>query len=212
MSALARQVHRGLLCVGALALVLGLSACTTGEDSIVYVDSTLPEVTADMAVTTTVPKPVQVVFEFRVNGEVRREFADIWGKAFVESTVKGSGLFSAVSDKPVPGGAVLKIVIDNIALDNDKSVKDFLKRSSAGIYGDVVVNGYVCTAEYVAESNAPKISKEVREILYATEPGKPAPAKRSEKMPNLDMAVTVVFRRLVANAVNDIAKDPEFAK
>ncbi|MES9971057.1 MAG: hypothetical protein ABW092_13565, partial [Candidatus Thiodiazotropha sp.] len=96
-----------------LLFLLPLTGCTS-----IYVDSMTQEIpVAEYRKLATV-HPVQLLFEFQTNGVVNSVATDAL-KASVAEQVSSSGLFSEVTEDPVPGGALLGITVNNVAVTED---------------------------------------------------------------------------------------------
>src|SRR5882672_858508 len=87
-----------------------------------YVDPTLPVVKFEDVKSIAVPRPVQVLVEFRTKGSPNSH-ATGQVKPIVFETVSRTGLFSEVSEVPVARGGVLTIIIDNVAAPGGAAAK-----------------------------------------------------------------------------------------
>jgi hypothetical protein len=191
--------------LAAIVMISALGGCA------VYVDMNLKEVTPATKAVVANPKPVQMLFEFQTKG-VRNGQATDMLKAQVQQIVHESGAFSDVSEAPVPSGALLNIVLNNIPLSNDAEAKGVITGATFGLVGNVVGDGYICTVDYIAVPNAPKITKTTKDAVFASiglVGGGPPP--NVQKMGGIEEAVRLMVRKSVGNAVNDVAKDPAFA-
>lgn len=177
----------------------------------VYVDMNLKEVTPAARAVVANPKPVQMLFEFQTKS-VRNGQATDMLKAQVQQIVRDSGAFSNVSEAPVPNGALINIVLNNIPLTNNPEAKGALTGATFGIVGQTVGDGYLCTVDYLATPNGPKITKTTKDAIFASiglVGGGPPP--NVQKVGGVEDAVRLMVRKAVGNAVNDVAKDPAFA-
>lgn len=172
-----------------------------------YVDNKLPDLAPEARVVVAEPKPVQFVFQFQSKG-VPNAQATKYLKEQVTKLVTDSGVFSQVSETPVAGGAVLSITINNVPSE-DAVNKGFVTGLTFGLKGNTVTDFYVFTADYNAADGAPKITKTLNHAIYTTVGISSAPPN-GVKAKNLLDALTTSVRQMVANGVNDIAKDPGF--
>jgi len=196
---LARLARRGAL----LCMLLALTACAN-----MYVDGTLKEVPASQYKRVEPLHGVQLLFDFQTKG-VANARATAFLKARVIEQVKASGLFSAVSEEPAPGGALLGITLNNVPLTDNAFSKGFVTGLTFGLAGSQVSDGYVCTASYSSGASAAPIVKLARHAIHTTVGAAAAPANAT-KAANGEEAVTLMTRQIVSNVLNDLALDAAF--
>ncbi|WP_343632914.1 hypothetical protein [Roseateles sp.] len=187
-------------------LALGLSALTGCANF--YVDNKLPEVPAAQFVKPAEPRAVQLFFEFQSKG-VPNQQATALLKTRITDQIRGSGVFSAVTEAPAPGGATLSIVLDNVPTSDDAFSKGFVTGLTFGLAGSQVGDGYLCTATYRAPGAAEPIVKKTRQVLWTTIGAKGAPPDAT-KASSIDEAITLISRQVVSNVLNDVTHDPSF--
>jgi hypothetical protein len=183
-----------------------LPGCATGF----YVDNTLHELTTEEKVKVENPQPVQLLFEFQTKGAPNGRATDML-KEDVRKTVQDSGLFSAVGSEPVPNGAVVNVVLNNVPLTDDAYAKGFATGLTLGLAGTTVGDGYICTVDYLPGGRAPKVSKSLRDALYTSVGANAEKPQNAAKMSNATDAIKLIARKVVGNTLNDVAKDPGFA-
>lgn len=196
---------RGRLAAIFVALT-ALSGCATA-----YVDSNLQDLKPEEKVVIANPKPTQLLFEFQTKG-VPNGQATSEVKQLVWNTVQSSGQFSQISDGPAPNGALLRISINDVSLDDDATTKGAMVGFSFGLAGAIVGDGYICTINYQSGVNAPEISRTLRDAVYASMGATAGTPVHAEKMPDFKTAVDTMIRRVVSNALNQLAKDSGFPK
>jgi hypothetical protein len=156
------------------------------------------------------PQPAQLLFEFQTKGVQNGRATDML-KDQVLATVKDSGLFSAVGADPAPGGAVVNVVINNVPMTDDAYAKGFATGLTLGLVGNTVGDGYVCTVDYLPPGGAPKVSKALRDALYTSLGAGAEIPQNVQKMSGMKQAIDTVIRKLLANTLNELGKDPGFA-
>src|SRR5437879_3809524 len=119
-SAMAARPVRLFLGIAFLAGAALLAGCATA-----YVDGAVKDVPADQFARPAQPRPAQVVFEFQTKG-VANARATEHVKPMVMESIKSTGLFSDVQDKPVPGAGLLSVKINNVVLTDDVYAKGFM--------------------------------------------------------------------------------------
>ena len=192
-----------LAAVGVLSM---LAACGT-----FYVDTNIHDLTpAERAIVAT-PRPVQLLFDFQTKG-VSNSTARDYVKNTVIQAVEDTGLFSAVGPDAQPGGAILQVTINNVPLSDDAFAKGFVTGFTFGLVGNTVGDGYICTAEYIGGPNDPKISKSVRDAIYTSLGATASAPQHAQKVSNMDAAVKAMTHKCVGNAIDQVARDPGFAK
>src|SRR5690349_10964951 len=95
-------------------LAAGCGGCAT-----VYVDNTLGDTPASAYHRPATPNPAQVLFVFKTKGTDNVRATTALRKDGLD-TVQQSGLFSAIGPDPVPAGALLSIVVDNVPVTSEQ--------------------------------------------------------------------------------------------
>lgn len=198
------HVNGRVRAAAALFALLMLPACTGTQ----YLDNSVAELTPAEKVSVANPQPVQLLYEFQTKGAPNGQATDLTKKTVAE-TIKASGLFSEVSTDPVPNGALLHIVINNVPLD-DAAAKGFVTGLTLGLAGSTVGDGYFCNAEYQAAPKTPQINAKIQDAIY-TSLGATNGPKNATEMPDINTAVQTMVRRVVSHMVNDLGKDTGFA-
>ncbi len=191
-----------------IVAVLGLTllyGCATP-----YIDTTLHDLTAAEKVKIANPQPVQLLFDFETKGVHNGRGTDL-AKKFAVTAIQDTGLFSQVSNDPVASGAILNVVVNNVPLTDDAYAKGFVTGLTLGLVGNTVGDGYVCTVDYLPGPNGAKISKSMRDAIYASIGATAAMPEHAQKMPGLQQAFEAMIHKLVGNTVNEVAKDQAFA-
>lgn len=196
--------HHVRLAVMILAATV-LSACITP-----YVDTTIHDLADNEKVKVVSPQPVQVLFEFQTKGVHNGQGTDL-AKKQVLAAIQDTGLFSQVSSNPVPGGALLNVVINNVPTNDDAFVKGFVTGATFYIVGSTVGDGYICTVDYLPGANATKITKSMKDVIYSSLGATAPTPQHARKMPSLKEAFGFMIHKLVGNTVNEVAKDQAFA-
>lgn len=184
-----------------LAACLALGGCGT-----FYVDDTLKEVSPAEKVTLAKPQDVQVLFDFQTKGAHNSAATDYVKKDAI-GVVQNSGLFSTVSETPVPSGAVISLTINNVPLTDDAFAKGFVTGFTFGLVGSTVGDGYVCTVEYLPPAGGAKISKTVRDAIYTSLGATGSQPQHTRKMKGMDDAVKTMTNKCLGNPLNDVAKE-----
>lgn len=193
-------------CLQSAFLILAaavLTGCST-----MYVDNGLKDVSTAEYKHPSSAQPAQLLFTFQSKGAPNAR-ATSFLKDQVLETVKASNLFSSVSTDPVPGGALLSVVINNVPVTDNAYSKGFATGLTFGLAGNVVTDGYVCTVDY-SKDGAAKIEKSTRHAIHTTIGAKGAPANAT-KAKSPDEAVKTMARQIVGNALKDLSADPQFA-
>jgi hypothetical protein len=176
-----------------------------------FVDTTIHDLSPQEKVHVANPQPVQMVFEFQTKG-VANDRVTTMLKDTVQDSVQTSGLFDHVGDAPAPNGALLHVTINNVPLTDDAFAKGFATGFTLGLVGSTVADGYVCTIDYIAAPNAKPITKTMRDAIYANIGATAKQPDHSEKEPDFTTAAKVMAHKIVGNALNELAKDPDFGK
>lgn len=193
---------RAGLWLGVIATV-ALTGCASH-----YIDGATKEISSAQYKKTSPLHPVQVMFEFQTKGVANAQ-ATAQLKAGVLTQVKDSGVFSAVTETPVEGGAMLSIKLNNVPMTDDAFSKGFMTGLTFGLAGSQVSDGYVCTATYTGPAGSAPIVKQARHAIHTTM-GAAATPGNATKAANLMEAVTVMERQIVSNVLNDVTNDANF--
>lgn len=195
-----RRAAKLLAAATALAL---LSGCAS-----FYVDTATREVASSEYRKPEQPRPVQMLFEFQTKGVANARASELL-KAQVGEQVKASGLFSAVEDGPVEGGAILSISLDNVPLSDDAFAKGFVTGLTFGLAGNQVTDGYICTVNYTTAQAPEPIVKKVRHAIHTVVGAKGGP-EGAVKSENAEAAVRTMTRQAIGTALRDLSHDPAF--
>jgi hypothetical protein len=194
---------RVFLGVAFLAGAALLGGCATQ-----YVDGAVKDVPVDQFQRPAQLHPAQVVFEFQTKGAANARATE-QVKPMVMESVKSTGLFSDVQDKPVPGAALLSIKINNIVLTDDVYAKGFMAGLTLGLAGSTVTDGYICTVSYLAPGRTTPIVETSKHAIHTSVGNGGAPAN-GIKAANIQEAVRIMVRQITAHALKDLSHDPEF--
>jgi hypothetical protein len=191
----------GLACrsSGLLLLAALLGGCISPTS---YIDPALPNLRAQDIAPVGSPKPVQLLYEFRTKGAANARATER-SKPIVMETMQKSGLFSSVSETPVAGGGTLTMVIDNISLTDDAVGKGFRTGLTFGLVGNMVTDGYVCTATYSAGGKV--ASTTVKHAMHTTVGNASGPPGIEPMKPN--EAVPIMLRQITLNALQGLRKE-----
>lgn len=190
---------RFLVLVGMVAL----TGCATH-----YVDGNTKEIAAASYRKPADPKPVQLLFEFQTKGALNARVTDLM-KTQVLDQVKSSGMFSRVDDKPVDGGGLMSITLNNVPLSDDAFAKGFATGLTLGLAGNQVTDGYICTIKYTSDQQKEPLVKLARHAIHTTVGAKGAPPN-SIKSDSIQDAVKLMSRQVVSTALNDLSQDAAF--
>ena len=186
-----------------LLVVTALAGCATS-----YVDGTTKDVPSSAFRKPASPQPVQLLFEFQTKGTLNTRVTDGL-KAEVTQQIQSSGLFSSVVDKPVPGGALLSVTLNNVPLSDDAFRKGFVTGFTFGLVGSQVSDGYVCTVTYLTNAQPAGVTKQARHAIHTTVGASSAPPN-SVKADSIGAAVHTMTRQIVSTTLNDLSQDSNF--
>lgn len=172
-----------------------------------YVDNGLPDLKAEDLAKVAQPAATQLLFEFQTRG-VTNQRATTEVKKWVVETVQASGLFTSVSEGPLPEGGLLTVTINNVPQDGAAG-KGVVTGLTFGLKGTTVADYYDCTFEFTPAPGAAKVSKTLRHTIYTTI-GASAEPENATKVKNIGVAVEMMVRQAVSHGVNDLGKDPAF--
>jgi len=198
---------RHLLRLGRTLSVLALIALFGGCANM-YVDGTTKEVPVAQFKRPASTHPVQVLFEFQTKGVANARATELL-KARVVDQIKSSGLFSAVAETPVDGGALLSITLNNVPLSDDAFSKGFVTGLTFGLAGSQVSDGYICTARYTGAPGSAPLVKAARHAIHTTMGSAAAPGNAT-KADNPTAAVYTMTQQVLSNVLNDLSQDAQF--
>lgn len=159
---------------GAAVLAVSASLMLTGCLSTkMYVDPALPVVAKADVAPVAQPRPVVVLVEFSTKGKSNaRATAEV--KPRVVAVAAESGLFSSVSQTAGAADAgIFKLIIDNVAVDENAAAKGFGTGLTFGAVGTMVTDGYVATASYSRDGKVTEV--DVRHAIHTTIGNKKGP-------------------------------------
>ena len=185
------------------ACLLALTGCATH-----YLDGAVKDVAAAEFTRPAQPTPVQVVVEFQTNGTPNARATE-HVKPLVMDSIKSSALFSDAVDKPVAGGGLLSVKINNVALTDDAFKKGFMTGLTFGIAGSTVTDGYLCTISYLPPGASAPLVKTSKHAIHTAMGSSGAPAN-GIKVDKIDDAVSTMVRQITGGALRDLSRDPEF--
>jgi hypothetical protein len=194
------------ICASLLAAFAMLAALGC-ESMPLYVDPVLGDVNPADRAYVAEKRPVQLVFSFQTKGSANAMATGLLEKRARE-LVAESGMFSQVSSSPVPGGAVLSIMINNVA--ENYSRRGFVSGATYGATANSsVTDFYIATATYTPRPNEKTITVERKHAIHSVtyEADIPDGIQPSK---SFDEAFETVARQLFDHVLNDIAKDPSF--
>ena len=197
--------RRLALGLGALLAAAAMTGCVSIKP---YVGGGVRDVPASEYVRPNPSHAVQVLFNFQTKG-VDNARATTALKARVLDQISASHLFDSVSEAPVPGGALLIVSVNNVALDDKAFSKGFATGLTLGLAGSVAGDGYIATAKYTPPAPADAITKEVRHSILTTIGNHDAPPNATPAA-SMDEAVSTMLHQLVSNLLNDVSHDAAF--
>lgn len=205
--------RRTLRLVLGLMLALGLVSQPVVVMAATYVGASLGDVKPEDKAKVDSPQPVQLLFQFKTKGAPNAA-ATKFLKAKVTEIITNSGLFSTVSENPVPNGAVLSVVIDNVIAPGDMSkatAQGAVTGATLFIAGSNITDNYLSTLEYVSGPGAAKITRTARHALITQMGLINSPPENAVKIGSMKDGIFMMTSQIVLNPLNDIAKDPTFA-
>lgn len=195
------RAWRGLMLAAAISCLGGCAAF--------YVDGHAPEVPVSQYKKPAQPAQAQLIWEFQTKGVANARATDFL-KTRVQEQFAASGLFSSVSETPLPGGALLTATVNNVPLDDDAAAKGFVAGLTFGLAGQTVGDGYECTIRYTpAGPGASPLVRSGKHVLY-TSIGTGGPPPGAQKMASAEEAVTLMLRQLISRTLNELSQDPAF--
>ena len=172
-----------------------------------YVDTKLGDVPARQRVAIAAPKPVQLVFEFQTDG-VRNEKATKFAKPIALKSLGEMKYFSAVSETPIEGGALLTVRFNNIP-EKGAAGKGFKVGLTFGLAGTAVTDSYDVTLQLSPAPGAAPISATVQNAIITTLGKKSDPTYGTEYK-KVNDAVEAMMGQSMDQALNRMAGDPKF--
>jgi hypothetical protein len=197
----------------ALMFALGLASHPVASLAATYVSADLGDVKPEDKAKVDNPQPVQLLFQFETKGAPNAA-ATKFLKAKVTEIVTNSGLFSSVSEEPVPNGAVLSVVIDNVVTPEEMSnatAQGVKTGATLFIAGSNITDHYVATIEYVSGPGAAKITRTAKHALITQMGMINKPPENAVKIGSMKDGVFTMATQIILNPLNEIAKDPAFA-
>jgi hypothetical protein len=175
-----------------------------------FLDNTLGDIKPEDRIVIANPKPIQLLFEFQNNGTLNAKAQNFLRERIV-ADVKAGGLFSDVSDAPTPDGAVLSVVLNNVA-DLKRAESDGVKTGlTLGLAASTVTDGYVCSITYLGGGvSTVKVTKTTQQFIYTTVGLFGSDPPNATKMKSLDEAIYAMTDQVLAHTLNDLATDPTF--
>ncbi|MFI4973419.1 MAG: hypothetical protein ACHP84_02645 [Caulobacterales bacterium] len=199
--------------IAAFVAVFAAVALVGHTSAAAFVGTELTDVKASDRVTVAHPQPVQVIFQFQTKGAPNAA-ATKFVRQQVIDTVKQSGLFSEVSDAPVPNGAIISITVNDVASAKDMQDaegKGFATGLTLGIAGSNIADHYICTVDYVADPTSPKVTKTAQQSIIIQMGLVNSTPKDAVKVDGgTKGAVFTMIRQIVSNPLNALAADPGF--
>ncbi|MFA5962676.1 MAG: hypothetical protein WC804_01545 [Sphingomonas sp.] len=201
-----RRMSRAM--VRSAAVIAAAAMLATGAAASIYVDAKLTELKPEERVAITNPRPVQLLTEFQTNGATNAK-ATKYAAPIIGEEVKSSGFASAVSDTPLPDGARLSIVINDVPSKSNKG-NGFAAGFTFGLAGVVAGDDYETTATYTpAGGGAPIVKVEHYRIIFKF--GNKELPPDVIKVKGITEASKMMIHLTVTHVLNDIAADPGFA-
>jgi hypothetical protein len=178
-----------------------------------FIDNTLGEVKPEERVTVTTPQPVQLIFEFQRDGKAVPAAVKLV-KPMILAAIKERGDFSEAVDAPVPSGALLNIVFNNV-VNKEELARLKKKAFGAGLSfglgsGVVATDQYLISFEFIPATAKPSIKTNFEHALHMKYGNTKAEIPGTQAK-NAMEAVRGVVRQAVARGLNNLAADPGYA-
>ena len=190
--------------VMAIAMGLALTGCAS-----FYVDNGVKEIANSQFVKVQPQHAVQLLFVAQTKG-IDNVQATAKLRPMVVERITATGLFTSISDVPVPGGALLSVVWDNVSLSDHPEAKGFVTGATFGLIGNTVGDGYVVKASYSSAPGGVPISKEGRHALYTSLGASSGPDAPATKMANAQVAISTIVNQIMSVLMFGISQDPSF--
>jgi len=188
---------------------LGLAAAALPAQAGSYLANKPGELKPEARVKPPAAQPAQLLVTFQRDGTAVPKVLKIV-RPKVERELKASGMFTTLSDTPVPNGAIVSVTINNIT-EKGAAGKGFKTGLTFGLAGTMVTDRYKVTVDYVPAAGKPTVTRVVDHAIFTTIGLKSTPPADATKMQNLLDAFDGVVRQTVAHALNGIAADPALA-
>lgn len=189
--------------------LLLVAAALLGGCASVYVDGGTREVPVAELRKPAQPVPVQMLFDFQTKGTSNAQ-ATAFLKEQVVKQVRDSGLFAAVGEAPVNGGALLSVTLNNVPVTDDVFTKGFVTGFTFGLVGSSVTDGYLCTVRYTPPGGGEPLVKTGRHALHTVIGASASPPANASKAENMEVGVRTMTRQLVSSVLADLAREPRF--
>lgn len=194
----------------ALILSAGLLAAAQPAAAAVYVSDQLKDLTPETKAAVSNPQPVQVLFEFRTKGAANPQ-ATQFAKEKVLEAIRNTGFFSELSEAPVPSGAILNVVIDNVVDDEAlrrATGQGFVTGATFFVAGSNIQENYRATVDYISGPGAAPISRSATHFMIVQMGLINSTPKGVVKVGKMNDAFFVMARQIVTNPLNEIFLDP----
>jgi hypothetical protein len=179
-----------------------LSGCLSTRS---YIDPALPLTgKADVGSATT-PGPVQVLSEFRTNGNANARATALM-RPRVLAVLNESGLFSSASESQTASAGRLTMVIDNVPLTENAAGKGFGTGLTFGAVGTMVSDGYTATMTYTRGSESKEVT--VKHAIHTTVGNHSGPAGLTPV--SMDEAANKVIDQLTWNGLKQLSEKGAF--
>jgi hypothetical protein len=175
-----------------LCLAIAVSVAMTGCASF-YVDNGVKEVGNSQFVKVQPQHAVQLLFVAQTKG-IDNVQVTAKLRPMVVERIKATGLFTDISDTPVPGGALLNVTWNNVSLSDHPEARGFVTGATFGLVGTTVGDGFIVKASYSAQPGAPTISKEARHAVYTSIGATSGPDAPATKVDNVQTAMATGFK------------------
>jgi len=195
-------------CLAAGLLVI-LGGCTTTTD--IYVDSSLSDVRLSQIERLQHPRPTELIFTFKTKGLVDTTKTHMLA-GDVTRIVEGSGLFSAVDDRPVRGGAILSIEIESFPDPDSEALIAVASTMTMGLVGSTTPASFACTMDYIASDGSPTLTTSTRHAIYLRSGGFDPRPKKMVMVRDGGDALHTVVRQSVTGALKQLSNSPAFRK
>ncbi len=179
-----------------------LSGCLSTRS---YIDPALPLTgKADVGSATT-PAPVQVLSEFRTNGNANARATALM-RPRVLAVLNESGLFSLASETPTASAGRLTMVIDNVPLTENAAGKGFGTGLTFGAVGTMVSDGYTATMTYTRGTESKEVT--VKHAIHTTVGNHSGPPGLTPV--SMDEAANKVIDQLTWNGLKQLSEKGAF--
>lgn len=188
----------------AIAIGLTLTGCAS-----FYIDNGVKEVSNSQFVKVQPQHAVQLLFVAQTKGvDNVRATANL--RPMIIERIKATGLFTDISDVPVPGGALLNVTWNNVSLSDHPEAKGFVTGATFGLVGNTVGDGYIVKASYSSAPGQAAITQEARHALYTSLGASSGPDAPATKMPNAQSAIAAIVNQVISVLMFGISQDPTF--